>query len=95
MARRSEPVVVDGIEVSVSGESINDIDVIEAIADCNDQSAGDIDRMCAAVRLLRLVFGEDYARIKGELRKKRGGRLTPADMTSFFNAVCEAIGSKN
>lgn len=92
---KSGPLTVDGIEVDVTPESFDDIDVVEAIADCNDPTVDDAAHTSAVFRLFRAVFGSDYARVKRELRAKNGGALTTDQMAEFFNRVLEAAGVKN
>lgn len=92
---KTSPVTVDGIELSVTPETFDDIDVVEAIADCNDPTSDDAARTSAVFRLFRAVFGADYTRVKRELRAKNGGKLTTDQMADFFNRVIEAAGAKN
>lgn len=88
-------VTVDGIKVNVSADTFSDFDVIEAIADVNAHQGDDVAQLSDVVRLLRLVFGSDYGRVKSELRSSHDGRLTAEDMVSFFNSVAEEVGAKN
>lgn len=88
-------VEVDGIKVELSADTLDDMDVIECIADCNDPELDGIGQMRAVVRLLRTVFGDDYGRIKDELRERGGGRLTVEAVSEFFNRACELAGAKN
>ena len=92
---KSGPLTVDGIEVDVTPESFDDIDVVEAIADGNDPAADENAQNAALFRLFRALFGPDYQRIKRELRAKNDGRLTTAQMAEFFNHLLEAVGAKN
>lgn len=86
---------VDGIEVSVSASSFDDIDVIECIADAANPDSDQQTQMVAVVKLLRMVFGSDYKRVKSELRKRNGGRLTVETMSEFMNRCAEAVQAKN
>lgn len=86
---------VDGIEVSVSASSFDDIDVIECIADAANPDSDQQTQMVAVVKLLRMVFGSDYERVKTELRKRHGGRLTVETMSEFMNRCAEAAQAKN
>lgn len=85
--------VVDGIEVHVSAETLDDWEITEAIADV---MAGEgAESLGAAARYMRLLFGADYERVKAELRAKNGGRLTNECMNAFAARVVEAAGAKN
>lgn len=88
-------VEVDGITVSVSRDDVDDIDVIEAIADVNSDLTSDTDKMAAAIKVFRLVFGSDYERVKSELRDQHDGRCSVETFMQFFSDVLEAVGAKN
>lgn len=95
MAAKCKAVAVDGIEISLRAEDLDDFEIVEAIADANDPDADEESQMRAVVRIFRLVYKSDYARIKKELREKNGGRLTAETMMAFFNSTMEAIQAKN
>lgn len=94
-ANVKKKIVVDGIEVSVTAEDVDDFEVTEAIADMYDESSDEMAVTSATVRLMRLVFGDDFHRVKRELRARSDGRLTNARMAEFASAVFEAVGAKN
>lgn len=95
MSRPDKPTVVDGIEVDVTAEDLDDFEITEAIGDITDEGADDGAKVAATVRLMRLAFKDEFPRIKRELRQKNGGRLTNETMVGFANAVFEAVGRKN
>ena len=90
-----EPLVVDGIEVHVTMDDLRDYEIIEAIEHVNRHGDDQVAQVSDVVRLLRLAFGDDYERVKSELREANGGRLSSDDMIGFFNRVSEEVGAKN
>lgn len=93
MAAKKPALAVDGIALNVKAEDLDDFDLVEALADANSE---DMDvQMRAVVRVFRIVYGDDYKRVKSELREKNGGKLTTEIMMGFFGATMEALGSKN
>lgn len=93
MAAKKPALAVDGIELNVKAADLDDFDLVEALADASSE---DVDvQMQAVVRVFRIVYGDDYKRVKSELREKNGGRLTTEIMMGFFGATMEALGAKN
>lgn len=88
-------VEVDGVSVEIDTEVFDDFDLVECIADSENPDATDAQRLSATVRLFRLLFGPEYARVKRELRAAHDGRLTVEVMTDFASGVFEAVGAKN
>lgn len=95
MAASRKAFEVDGIALSLRAEDLDDFEIVEAIADANDPDSDDDAQMRAVVRIFRLVYKGDYARVKAELRDRNGGRLTAETMMGFFNATMEAVKAKN
>lgn len=95
MAKPDKPTVVDGIKVEVTADAFDDFEITECIADLYDEDADDGAKMAAAVKMYRLVFGGDFARIKRELRAKHDGKLTNEAMSTFMASVIEAVNAKN
>lgn len=93
MAAKKPALAVDGIELNVKAEDLDDFELVEALADANDEDEGV--QMQAVVRIFRIVYGDDYARVKKELREKNGGKLTTEIMMGFFGSTMEALGAKN
>lgn len=83
---------VMGVKLDIDATALDDIDVIECIADLNSPDADGAGQAAATVKLLRTVFGSDYQRIKAELRERNGGRLTVETMGDFFTGVSDALG---
>lgn len=81
-----------GVKLDIDASALDDIEVIECIADLNDPDVDGAGQATATVKLLRTVFGDDYARIKRDLRERYGGKLTIERMGDFFTGVSEALG---
>ena len=92
---RIKKVDVGGVSVAVDMSVLEDWEIVEAIAETSDESLPDPARLAASVRIIRMVLGADYARVKGEIREKNGGRLTAEDMEQFLSDVLKAVGAKN
>lgn len=93
MAAKKPALAVDGISLNVKAEDLDDFELVEALADANSE---DVDvQMQAVVRVFRLTYGDDYARVKKELRERNCGKLTTEIMMGFFSATMEALGAKN
>lgn len=86
---------VDGINLTVDADNLNDYDLVECIAICADEEASENEQLSASFRMFRLFFGDDYQRIKKELRDKNDGVLTVENVTRFFTDVLDAISAKN
>lgn len=87
--------IVDGIELDITAEALDDFDVVECLAVMMDDASSDKDRMIAIPKLFRLVFGPDWQRIKNELREQHEGKLTNATVMGFFNTLTEELQAKN
>lgn len=78
MAEGDICVEVDGIPVVIMRDSMDDMDVLEMLADVSEGS------MTAMPRLMRSVLGaEQYKNVKESL-KGEDGRTRTSDMTGFF-----------
>lgn len=95
MASKVKAATVAGIRVRIDSAALDDFEVVEAIADATDAELDDAAKMRAVVKLFRIVFGGDYARVKRELREANGGSLSVSGMMDFFVMSLEAVGSKN
>ena len=95
MAKTDKPTIVDGIKVEVTADAFDDFEITECIADLYDEESTDGAKTAAAVKMYRIVFGEDFPRIKRELRAKHGGKLTNEVMSEFMAEVIEAVNAKN
>ena len=87
--------IVDGIELDVTADALDDFDVLECLAVMVDDDSSDKERMVAVPKLFRLVFGGDWKRIKNELRAQHDGRLTNATVMEFFNSLTTGLQAKN
>lgn len=87
--------VVNGIEIKLTAEDLDDYEITEALVDAEAPDATDGEKTRAYVRMMRLVFGDDFERVKSELRAKNGGKLTNETMTEFAAACFAAVGAKN
>ena len=87
--------IVDGIELDVTADALDDFDVLECLAVMVDDDSSDKERMVAVPKLFRLVFGNDWKRIKNELRAQHDGRLTNATVMEFFNSLTTGLQAKN
>ena len=90
-AKVSDAVTVRGINLTIPKSRIEDWEVIEGVATMQDEDSTGADKLVASVRTMRRLFGEDYRRVKSELRKANGGTLGGEDMGSFLTEVFEAI----
>ena len=79
---------VDGVSVSIPMERLEDMDTLEAMSDIQEGNALKI------VPLFRRIFGDDYKRIKAEL-KGDAEILSVETMTNWFTKAIEALNAKN
>lgn len=93
MARKGTAVEVDGISVTVDIDIADDFEITEQAAIANDPYSTASERMSATIRVYKLMLGSDYRRVKDELRKKNGGRLTNATMIAFISDVIAEVGA--
>ena len=84
-------VTVQGVTVKIAPEVLEDWDVVECIADMQDESRTPAEKLPSTVRLMRLLLGADYARAKKELREANDGQLTTEVMGGFLTGVFEAL----
>lgn len=94
---KGRTVTVDGITVTVAIDPKDDWDFATASLVLADPDATPLERSNAVMRQVKLLLGDDYQRVMGELRAARGGRLPVADVTSFADRVlaAEAGDAKN
>ena len=96
-AAKGRAVTVDGITVTVAIDPKDDWEFATASLVLSDPDATQLERSNAVMTQVRLLLGDDYKRVMGELREARGGKLPIADVTSFANRVmaAEAGDAKN
>lgn len=87
--------VIDGIEVSVTAADLDDFEVLECLAVMMDEETADRDRMVTIPKLFRLVFKDDWPRVKRELREQHDGRLTSEMVMDFFTHLTNELNAKN
>lgn len=83
-----QTVVVDGIRVTLDPAVFDDMDILETIVDIEDGNGARI------VTLMRRIFGDDYTRIKSELKGNKKV-LTVTAMAEWFEKMMEELGQKN
>ena len=79
-------VTVDGIDVRVPDEALDDFELLDDIRGVQDSD--DVSRMPS---LLRRLVGADYRRILDEMRDKTTGRVPAAKATEFVFEVFQAL----
>lgn len=84
-------VKVQGIELSIPLDRMNDWDVTEGMSVAADESADQGARLIASVKVVKAVLGSDYERVKTELREKHGGVLTAEIMNDFMTEVFKEL----
>lgn len=94
-ARKGKAVEIDGIKLDVLVDTADDYELVEQMAVMSDDQATGNEKLAATVRTYRLLLGDDYRRVKDELRAKNGGRLPLKAMSDFIAKVFEAAGAKN
>lgn len=94
---KGRTVTVDGITVTVAIDPRDDWDFATASAVFADPDSTPLEKSNAVRAQVKLLFGDDYRRVMGELRAARGGRLPNADVVSFADRVlaAEAGDAKN
>lgn len=86
---------VSGIELNVTVDDLDDYEVTECLSTMMDEEAANNEKMVAISRLFRLVFKDDWPRIKKELRDQNGGRLTNGTVMGFFTELTTELNAKN
>lgn len=86
---------VSGIELNVTVDDLDDYEVTECLSTMMDEEAANNEKMVAISRLFRLVFKDDWSRIKKELRNQNGGRLTNGTVMGFFTELTTELNAKN
>ncbi|NJI60944.1 hypothetical protein HCX50_16060 [Microbacterium oxydans] len=79
-------VTVDGIDVRVPDEALDDFEILDDIRGVQDSN--DVSRMPS---LLRRLVGDDYRSILDALRDKNTGRVPAGRASEFVFAVFEAL----
>lgn len=85
-------VEVDGIEVTLDLGILDDYELTEQLVINADPASSRSERLGALVRAYRILFGDDYQRVKDELRAMNGGGLPNGAMVNFAHAVIGKVG---
>lgn len=82
-------VTVDGIKLTVDPEVFNDWDVTKLLWMATAPSSSQDSNPFAVYPLSRKLFGKDYGRIIGELRKRGNGVVTTDSVMNFIQKVTQ------
>ena len=86
--KATSEVTVQGITLTVTTDELKkrvaDWDVVEGIAEMNDESIVGVRRIVAVTRVMKTLFAGDYERIKVELREQHDGTLNEDIMGEFL-----------
>ena len=85
-------VEVDGVTCSLRRDAMEDFDVVEASYQIADPDSTPSQRGAARIRMYRAILGDDYARVKSELRAAHGGTLKTGVMIDFMDALIRKVG---
>lgn len=84
-----KPIVVDGIVVNVTADDFDDIEVLELLAEVDENAT-------KVVALLKKLFGtEKYKEIKDKLRDEETGKTKTSAIMEWFAKVSEKVGAGN
>lgn len=84
-----KPIVVDGIVVNVTADDFDDIEVLELLAEVDENAT-------KVVALLKKLFGtEKYKEIKEKLRDEETGKTKTSSIMEWFAKVSEKVGAGN
>lgn len=94
MADKTGPlqVEVDGISLAVAVDLADDYEITEQMVAAADPHATLVEKNAATVRLYRAILGDDYGRVKDELRARNGGSLPNGVMVDFMSKVISSVG---
>lgn len=84
-------VEVEGIKVSGSVDPRDDYELTELMVTRISPTATQAEKSAATIASYRLILGDEYGRVKDELRAKHGGTLTNTDMIAFMNALTNKV----
>ena len=94
-ARKGKAVEIDGIKLTVAIDTADDFEIVEQMAVMADEQSTSNEKLSATVRIYKILLGDDYRRVKDELRAKNGGLLPLKAMSDFIAKVFKAAGAKN
>lgn len=82
---------VDGIQVSLSRDALDDWELAEQLAELDNPNAN---QLAASVKVTQLVFGDDWPRIKEELAARCGGKLSISAVGDFLGTCFQMLGDE-
>ena len=85
---QDKPLIVHGIKIDVDPKIFEDFEVFDLL--------GEVDggNVFAITKLIKLIFGDDWARVKKELQGKED-ILTITKASEFLIEVMKVAGAKN
>lgn len=84
-----KPIIVDGIKVNITADDLDDIEILELLAEVEENGA-------KIVVLLKKLFGEEkYKEIKEALRDQETGRTKTSRIMDWFGEVSKIVGAGN
>lgn len=89
----AQVVEVEGIKVAVMVDPADDYELTELMLERMDPDADNRSRSEATIKAYKIILGEDYQRVKDELRAKHGGRLTNGEMIAFMNELTKKVSA--
>lgn len=94
-SKKTAAVVVQGITLDTARDELearaSDWDVIEGLALVEDPTIPDEDKLVPLVRVTRTMLGDDYERVRRELRTANDGKLDVEMMSQFVRSTFEAL----
>jgi len=90
--QRNGEITVHGLELSINREQLDDWEVVECIAEVQDDATSEARKLAVTVKLLKLLLGDSYTLVKDTLRSENDGQLSSATMSEF---VTELFGALN
>lgn len=96
--KTSSTVTIMGVEgIEIMHEALEDFELVELAMVLNDNDADDADKTRALAAFGPAAFGaKEWKRIKAELRKQNGGKLTVSTAVMFiYTALIELGKLKN
>lgn len=80
---------IDGIQVRLRRDALDNWELAEQLAVLDDPNAN---QLAASVRVMQLVFGDDWPRIKEELTACHGGKLSISAVGDFLGTCFQMLG---
>ena len=87
IAAKAEDIEIQGIKVHVCVDPSDDYELSELMLIRMDDDTTPRERSEATIKTYKLILGDQYERVKNELREKNGGKLTNTTMIGFMNEL--------